>query len=326
MAEEDPSYNEALVTMRQSRYTMNRFRNVRGFFKGKIDGVLEESSGPGMQKGKGKGKIKGKGKGRGRPDVRCKNCGRTDHESADCPQMQVDGGSSSSSTAPRSLWTPRSNGKGKGGGRKGKRQLGMWVTTVTVGLPGIHHLPAQLRESESLSFPVEVTFDDALISVQHQSYTLIDSGCTAAIAGREWLENIAEKLKHYHLQPIREDTYQSFTGLGGAKRESHRKWILPIGISCKHTTQAYYEIPGSMIGLTSREDLERWGCNLNLRSHEIHAEFETFNIYGKSLLRLPYGHAVLDIMDYDEKYVLDDPIFKPFVTGKKGSSALLAFV
>ena len=215
--------------------------------------------------------------------------------------MQVDGGSSSSSIAPRSLWTPRSNGKGKGGGRKGKRQFGMWVMTVAVGLLGIHHIPTHKREPES--FPVEATFDDALISVQHQSYTLIDSGCTAAIAGREWLENIAEKLKHYHLQPIREDTYQSFTGLGGAKRESHREWILPKGISGKHTTQTYYEIPGSMIGLTSREDLERWGCNLYLRSHELHADFETLNIYGKSLLRLPNGHAVLDILDYDEKCV-----------------------
>ena len=125
MAEEDPSYNESLVTMRQSRDTMNRLRSARGFLKGKIDGVLEESSGPSMQTGKGKGKTKGKGKGRGRPVVRCKNCGRTDHDSADCPQMQVDGGSSSSSIAPRSLWTPRSNGKGKGGGRKGKRQFGM---------------------------------------------------------------------------------------------------------------------------------------------------------------------------------------------------------
>ena len=34
---------------------------------------------------------------------------------------------------------------------------------------------------------------------------------------------------------------------------------------------------------------------------------------------------MLDIMYYDEKHVLDDPIFQPFVTGKKGSSALLAF-
>ena len=76
MDEEDPSYNESLVTMRQSRDTMNRLRSARGFFKGKIDGVVEESNGPGMQKGKGKGKTKGKGKGRGRPAVRCKNCGR----------------------------------------------------------------------------------------------------------------------------------------------------------------------------------------------------------------------------------------------------------
>ena len=80
-----------------------------------------------------------------------------------------------------------------------------------------------------------------------------------------------------------------------------------------------------MIGLTSREDLERWGCNLYVRFHEVHADFETLNIYGKSLLCLPNGHAVLDIMDYDEKHVLDDPIFQPFLTGKKGSSALLAF-
>ena len=34
---------------------------------------------------------------------------------------------------------------------------------------------------------------------------------------------------------------------------------------------------------------------------------------------------MLDIMDYDEKRVLDDPIFQPFLTGKKCSSALLAF-
>ena len=86
---------------------------------------------------------------------------------------------------------------------------------------------------------------------------------------------------------------------------SHRRWILPY----RHQW----------------EDLERWSCNLYLRSHEVHADFETLNIYGKSLLRFPNGHAVLDIMDYDEKHVLDDPIFQPFVTGKKGSSALLAF-
>ena len=49
MAEEDPSYNESLVTMRQSRDTMNRLRSARGFFKGKIDGVLEESSGPSIR-------------------------------------------------------------------------------------------------------------------------------------------------------------------------------------------------------------------------------------------------------------------------------------
>ena len=51
---------------------------------------------------------------------------------------------------------------------------------------------------------------------------------------------------------------------------------------------------------------------------------ETLNIYGKSLLRLPDRHAVLDIMDYDVKRVFD-PIFQPFLTGKKGSSGVVGF-
>ena len=68
-----------------------------------------------------------------------------------------------------------------------------------------------------------------------------------------------------------------------------------------------------------------WSVGAAICSHEVHADFETLNIYGKSLLRFPNGHAVLDIMDYDEKRVLDDPIFQPFLTGKKCSSALLAF-
>ena len=83
--------------------------------------------------------------------------------------------------------------------------------------------------------------------------------------------------------------------------------------------------PESMIGLTSREDLERWGCNLYLRSHEVHADFETLNIYGKSLLRLPNGHAVLDIMDYDEKHVLDDPNFPTFCDRQEGFLSAVGF-
>ena len=323
MAEEDPSCNESLVTMRQSRDTMNRLRSARGFLMGKIDGVLEESNGPGMQKGKGQ-----------RQDQRKRQ--RTRSTSREMQELW--------SHRPRVSRLPADAGRWwfelfqhrstksvdaeiewKGQRRRSKGETTVWH----VGDDSRCWTPRDTTYSNTQtrpeSFPVEATFDDALISVQHQSYTLIDSGCTAAIAGREWLENIAEKLKHYHLQPFREDTYQSFTGLGGAKRESHRKWILPTSISGKHTTQAYHEISGNMIGLTSREDLERWGCNLHLRSHEVHADFETLNIYGKSLLRLPNGHAVLDIMDYDEKHVLDDHIFQPFVTGKKGSSALLAF-
>ena len=71
----------ALVTLRESRERMNKMRTARGFFKGNIEGMLDESTAAG-------GKPK-KGKGKGKEGKRCGNCGRMDHATADCPNPKT---------------------------------------------------------------------------------------------------------------------------------------------------------------------------------------------------------------------------------------------
>ena len=44
LASEDENYMNALVTLRESRERMNKMRTARGFFKGKIEGMLDEST------------------------------------------------------------------------------------------------------------------------------------------------------------------------------------------------------------------------------------------------------------------------------------------
>ena len=142
--------------------------------------------------------------------------------------------------------------------------------------------------------------------------TLVDSGATVSIAGRSWLEDVEKELAKIGLQAIKEDARMNFKGLGGARRESHRRWILPVGIAGKHTTQAYFEIEGDMIGLTSREDLEAWRANLYLRPGEVRADFENLGIYDKKLQRTKNGHGVLNILEFDKAWVNNDPIFYKF--------------
>lgn len=54
-------YYDALVAMRQSHQRTNRLRFARGFFKDRIEGVLDETAGGSsdMQKGQGKKTAKG---------------------------------------------------------------------------------------------------------------------------------------------------------------------------------------------------------------------------------------------------------------------------
>ncbi|CAK0873736.1 unnamed protein product [Prorocentrum cordatum] len=49
---------------------------------------------------------------------------------------------------------------------------------------------------------------------------------------------------------------------------SKQKWIIPVGIGKKHVLQEYFEIPGDMVGLTSRKDLAEWKTNLYMRELE----------------------------------------------------------
>ena len=89
------------------------------------------------------------------------------------------------------------------------------------------------------------------------------------------------------------------------------KWTIPIGVEGVHATQSYYEIPGKMPGLTSREDLENWKTALYLGKPHTYADFEAFGIYGKKLQRLDNGHVVLDIFEYGNNYATDN-IFEEF--------------
>ena len=84
LAGEDDDYHQTLVALRESRQKMNKLRAARGFFKGRIDGVVDESAAAGG-KSAGKG-FKGKGKDKNKSkEKRCTNCGRMDHDTPNCP-------------------------------------------------------------------------------------------------------------------------------------------------------------------------------------------------------------------------------------------------
>ena len=76
--------------------------------------------------------------------------------------------------------------------------------------------------------------------------------------------------------------------------------------------QQYFAIPGNMIGLTGRDDLESWHTNLYLRREGHWADFEGLNVYNKQLIKTEKGHAGLDIFDYNYETYSADPIFERF--------------
>ncbi|CAK0827876.1 unnamed protein product, partial [Prorocentrum cordatum] len=324
LASEDDEYQQALVTLRESRLKMNKIQAARGFFKGRIDGVVDESAAAGG-KAAGKGGKGGKGKdgGKGKSkDKRCTNCGRMDHAAPDCP-------------TPR---PPRPAGKGfKGRGKTSKaqsrpRRLGFWaMTTLVCVMPDMFHQkdvqdpepatekfqePAEhvimMVNVESDPILLEVPEVDAMISSTIVPATLVDSGASVAVAGRGWLDKIAVELEKYGLRPIIVEASQKFKGLGGARREAKQKWIIPIGIGKKHVLQEYFEIPSDMIGLTSKKNLADWKTNLYLREDGQWADFQELGVYDKELVKLPGGHAGIDIFDYDLQSYEAEPLFEKF--------------
>ncbi|CAK0808101.1 unnamed protein product [Prorocentrum cordatum] len=320
LASEDDEYQQALVTLRESRLKINKIRAARGFFKGRIDGKVHESAAAGGEaagKGSkgGKGKDGGKGKSK---DKRCTNCGRMDHATPDCP-------------TPR---PPRPAGKGfKGRGKTSKaqsrpRRLGFWATTTLVCvMPDVFHQdpePATEKFQEPAEHDIvmvkvesdpilpEVPEVDAMISSTIVPATLVDSGASGAVAGRGWLDKIAAELEKHGLRPIIVEASQKFKGLGGARREAKQKWIIPIGIGKKHVLQEYFEIPGDMIGLTSKKNLADWKTNVYLREDGQWADFQELGVYDKELVKLPSGHAGIDIFDYDLESYEAEPLFEKF--------------
>ena len=139
------------------------------------------------------------------------------------------------------------------------------------------------------------------------------------MAGIEWLERVEQELARHDLKPLKLASTQKFRGLGGAKREAAERWIVPVGLGGRHTVQQYYAIPGSMIGLTGRDDLEDWSTNLYLRKEGHWADFEGLGVYNKELIKTKKGHAGLDIFDYNYDTYSTDPVFEKFrkaATGK----------
>ncbi|CAK0847357.1 unnamed protein product [Prorocentrum cordatum] len=324
LASEDDENQQALVTLRESRLKMNKIRAARGFFKGRIDGVVDESAAAGG-KAAGKGSKGGKGKdgGKGKSkDKRCANCGKMDHATPDCP-------------TPRPA---RPAGKGfKGRGKTSKaqsrpRRLGFWaMTTLVRVMPDMFHQkdaqdpePATEKFQEPAEHDImmvkvesdpilpEVPEVDAMISSTIVPATLVDSGASVAVAGRGWLDKIAAELEKYGLRPIIVEASQKFKGLGGARREAKQKWIIPIGIGKKHVLQEYFEIPGDMIGLTSKKNLADRKTNLYLREDGQWADFQDLGVYDKELVKLPGGRAGIDIFDYDLESYEAEPLFEKF--------------
>ncbi|CAK0904441.1 unnamed protein product [Prorocentrum cordatum] len=270
LASEDDERQQAFVTLRESRLKMNKIRAARGFFKGRIDGVVGESAAAGG-KAAGKGSKGGKGKDGGKGKSKDKRQGLQG------PRQDFEG----SITPTLARVTPDMFH------RKDAQDPG--PATEKFQEPAEHDIMMVTVESDPI-LP-EVPEVDAMISSTIVPATLVDSGASVAVAGRGWLDKIAAELEKYGLRPIIVEASQKFKGLGGARREAKQKWIIPIGIGKKHVLQEYFEIPGDMVGLTSKKNLADWKTNLCLRDDGQWADFQELGVHDKELMKLPGGHA-----------------------------------
>ena len=133
-----------------------------------------------------------------------------------------------------------------------------WPEKTTVETNFLETQPST-QEIDVFMVDDEVTLpkvEEIVFSTTEVPYALADTGASTGVAGIEWLDRAAQELSRYGLKPIKEKATQKFRGLGGAKREAVERWTHPIGIGGRHTVQQYYAIPGGMIGLTGRDDLE----------------------------------------------------------------------
>ncbi|CAK0877498.1 unnamed protein product, partial [Prorocentrum cordatum] len=112
---------------------------------------------------------------------------------------------------------------------------------------------------------------EVMISSDVVPAPLVDSGASIAVAGRGRLDRVEAELTKYGLMPVKE----------------------------------YFEIPGDMVGLTSRKDLAEWRANLYMREDGHWADFQELGVRGKDLVKLPVG-ATLRVVRVDEMQLEPD--------------------
>ncbi len=173
---------------------------------------------------------------------------------------------------------------------------------------------ADSPRNESRAFPTMGTLDvsaaSALWSAGEYPMTIVDSGCTSAVAGRGWLEALQVQHAGWHMRPWVEERREVFHGLGGVRHVSERRWHFAAGIYRKHRAISYAEIAGDMPGLMSKIDLGNLGFVWRARSGIV--DFEELGLTNLLLPESPAGCLLLDVLDFDPHTVASDNLFEAF--------------
>ena len=299
---------EAMLNMKAAKDHMNRLAKSRGYFKGFIDGELQQSQGG--------GKPTDARTAASRASMRCFSCGRLGHLKNDpaCPKFnQAAGGPA--------VHTTSSGSGGKGRGKsKGKAMLAMMgITLLTVftnagsdsGSWGFWGSQGQDR-TEHAAYPAVGMLDfdfleEALSAVRRNVDTagVIDTGCTVAVAGLDWLEGIEKVLDKFGLRPIKEPCHEVFHGLGGVKRTASVRWIVPVCVFNVHTVLKVAQLDaGTMFCLLSKDFMKELGYNWYSRTNT--HDFEAIQVFGVKLDETPNGLHLLDLMGFEQGQVISD--------------------
>ena len=137
---------------------------------------------------------------------------------------------------------------------------------------------------------------------------IADTGCSAAVAGSNWIRQYEEALQARGLSARRFEHQMSFQGLGGSRRQSFYSWKLPVGIHGVATEMTVAEIQGDMMCLLSRPTMQAWGAQIEVADRkwnltELEIEKASFDGEGDE-------HLLVDLLQFPEK--LNDDYRKEF--------------
>ena len=91
---------------------------------------------------------------------------------------------------------------------------------------------------------------------------MVDTGCTQAVAGKQWMHDWAAQLEALGLKLTVKAQPECFTGLGGVVFDNLCMWTFPVALHCAHSTISFQEIEANMPGLIAKPDRFRWGIHL----------------------------------------------------------------